>query len=70
MEDDKQVNKLVFGRLPAQEDNPVIFLAPLAAWAIISSVLWLGMEDMGSPWDLHVYSWWLEGSHKCSCWGI
>ena len=25
----------------AQEDNPFIFLAPLAAWAIISSVPWL-----------------------------
>ena len=55
----KMTNKLltsyiVFARLPAQEDNPLIFLAPLAAWAIISSVLWLFHQwdgiSMGSPW--------------------
>lgn len=42
MEDDKQVINTLYSFcmfLPGQEDNPLIFLAPLAAWAIISSVL-------------------------------
>ena len=35
----------------AQEDNPLIFLAPVAAWAIISSVAWLQLVGTILDWS-------------------
>ena len=32
-----------------REDNPLIFLAPLAAWAIISSGLWINANIINPP---------------------
>ena len=54
----------------AEEDNPLIFLAPLAAWAIISSVTWLQLvmvaaisfvrswgRSVGDPQENHLNYW-------------